>query len=186
MLTKTQVLGALPIAPGMGQRMNAQMRACAAWASLEEHDKILDMSCGEGALLANLSGRYRLTICGMCDTPEQARAVRERLEDADVISARLEDIPWRDNTFDAVLLPTPLRKEARRALEEALRVLRMGGQMVLAAPLWHMRGDGEPRRRELMRLMQETGFEEVSFRAAGFSGVIVGWKRGRLPKSAAV
>lgn len=184
MLTKTQAVGHFPIALRAGQRMNAQMRACAAWATIEEHDKILDMACGEGTLLAHLNDRYRLTVCGMCELPEQARAVRERLDGADVIYGQMEDIPWRDDTFDVVLLAGSLRGEARRALAEALRVLRTGGQLVLAAPLFHFRGDGEPHRRELMRLMQEAGFREVSFRAAGLSGAVIGWKQGRLPQTA--
>jgi len=51
MLTRTQTLGKFPIALSMGQRLTAQMRACASWATIEEHDKILDMACGDGALL---------------------------------------------------------------------------------------------------------------------------------------
>ena len=41
MLTKTQTVARLPLALGGNVRLNAQMRACAAWATLEEHDKIL-------------------------------------------------------------------------------------------------------------------------------------------------
>lgn len=181
MLTKTQTVRLFPVAGSMELRLNAAMRACAAWAAIEEHDKILDMSCGNGALLNHLSNQCRLTVCGMSDTPEQARETREKLGDADVIYARMEDIPWRDNTFDVVLLSTALRGDARRALGEALRVLRAGGQFVMSAPLFHARGEGELNRREIMRLMQEAGFQDVSFRATGLCGAIVGWKKGKLP-----
>lgn len=182
MLTRTQALRKFPVALGAGQRMNAQMRACATWATIEEHDKILDMACGDGVLLNHLNDRYRLTLCGMCDSPEQARAVRERLEDADVMYAQMEDIPWRDDTFDAVLLSSAIRGDYRRVLEEALRVMRMGGQFVMAAPIFRLRGDQEIRRREIMRMMQETGFRDVSFRANGLSGAIIGWKLSELPE----
>ena len=130
MLTKAQTSREMvfPFFP-QGERLTPFMRACALWATLEEHDKILDMACGSGALLSFLNDRYRLTLCGMCDSPEQARAVRQRLEDADVISARLEDIPWRGEIFHAVLLPVLLRgEEMRQALSEAYRVLRYGGR----------------------------------------------------------
>ena len=180
MLTKTQTVGRLPLVLGENVRMNAMMRACAAWATLEEHDKILDMACGSGALLAHLNERYRLTMCGMCDSPEQARQVRELLDDSDIMFGRMDDITWRNDTFDAVLLPAAMRGEVRRILDEAYRVLRAGGQMVIAASLFSMHGEGEMGKREMMRVMQEVGFKEVSYRISGFSGAIVGWKRNEL------
>lgn len=177
MLTKTQTLKQMPITFHSSIRLSARMRACAAWATLEEHDKILDMACGDGALLSYLGDRFRLTLCGMCDTPDQARAVRETLDDADVISSRMDDIPWRDGTFNAVFLPAALRGEdARRVFSEALRVLKVGGQFILSAPLFRMT-DAELNSREMMRLMQEAGFQSVSYRTAFLSGVIVGWKK---------
>ena len=178
MLTKTQTAGRLSLL-GVHQRLSAAMRACVSWAAIEEHDKILDMSCGDGNILLHLNDQLRLTLCGMCDSPDQARTVSEMLGDADVIPARMEDIPWRDDTFDEVLLSAPMKGDARRVLDEALRVLRSGGQFVMACPLLSRRGEGDMNRRELMRLMQEAGFREVSFRASGLVGAIVGWKKGK-------
>lgn len=177
MLTKTQATRRISFALNPEARLNAPMRACAAWAAVEEHDRILDMACGQGALLARLNDQYRVTVCGMCDTPDQARSVRERLGDADVVPGRMEDIPWRDGSFHVVLLSAPLRGDARRILDEALRVMHSGGQFVMAVPLLRSRIEGELSRRELMRLMQEAGFQEVSFRSAGLAGVIIGWKQ---------
>lgn len=179
MLTKTQTAGKISLL-GVPQRMSAAMRACVNWAAIEEHDKILDMACGEGQVLAHLNDQLRLNLCGMCESPQQARAVCELLGDADVIPARMEDIPWRNDTFDVVLLSAPIKGEPRRVLEEALRVLHAGGQFVMASPLFSHHYEGETNRRELMRLMQETGFREVSFRATGLFGAIIGWKKGKV------
>ena len=181
MLTKTQTAGRLSLL-GVHQRLSAAMRACVSWAAIEEHDKILDMSCGDGNILLHLNDQLRLTLCGMCDSPDQARTVSEMLGDADVIPARMEDIPWRDGTFDAVLLSAPMKGEPARVLGETMRVLRPGGQFVMAAPLLRHRWEGEGSRREMMRLMQEAGFREVSFRATGLSGAIVGWKPGIMER----
>ena len=181
MLSKTQVMDRWYLEKSRNLRLNGQMRACATWSAVEEHDKILDMACGEGALLQHLSENLRLTLCGMCDSADAARAARERLGDADVIPGRMEDIPWRDGTFDIVMLPSALRGDARRVLYEALRVLRDGGQMTISFPVFQMRIEGEMSRRELMRLMQEAGFQDVSFRASGFYGVISGWKKREMP-----
>ena len=176
MLTKTTTLNSYQAALGIKKRLTAPMRACASWAMLEEHDKILDMCCGDGALLSSLNEKMRLTLCGLCEQPEQARAVREMLDDADVISGRVDDIPWRDESFDIVLLPTGVKGEvARRAIEEAFRVLHQGGQFVMASSHVQMNESGLSRR-EMMRVMQETGFTAVSCRKNMFCGALVGFK----------
>ena len=176
MLTKTTTLNSYQAALGMKKRLTAPMRACASWAMLEEHDKILDMACADGALLSSLNDKMRLTLCGLCEQPEQARAVREMLDDADVISGRVDDIPWRDDSFDIVLLPTGLRGDvARRAIQEAFRVLHQGGQFVMASAHVQMNESGLSRR-ELMRVMQEAGFASVSCRKNLMCGAVVGFK----------
>lgn len=181
MLTKTQALTRRPQWRTNLYRLNGQMRACAAWSAIEEHDKILDMACGEGALLRQLGDKCRLTMCGMCDSADKARAAREMLGDADVVPGRMEDIPWRNNSFNVVMLPAAIRGDARRVFDEAYRVLRSGGQMTVACPVFQMRWEGDLSRRELMRLMQEAGFRDVSFRASGVYGVISGWKKREMP-----
>ncbi|MBR1585073.1 MAG: class I SAM-dependent methyltransferase [Clostridia bacterium] len=179
MLTKTEAMG-YSIASKDGLRLTPGMKACASWAAMEEHDKILDMACGSGALLNHLNEKLRLTLCGMCDSADQARAISEQLGGADVIAARMEDIPWRDDTFNVVMLSSAMRGDVRRVLDEALRVLRAGGQFVLASPLFFLRGENEFSRKELMRMMQEAGFRDVSFRTSGLFGAIVGWKAGLI------
>ena len=56
----------------------------------------------------------------------------------------------------------------------------------MASPLFSLRSEGEMSRWELMRLMQEAGFQEVSFRASGLYGAIIGWKAGKLAAEKAV
>ena len=179
MLTKTQTAGRISLL-GAHRRLNAAMRACVSWASIEEHDKVLDMACGDGRMLAYLNDQLRLTLCGMCEQADQARVISEMLGDADVIPARMEDIPWRNETFDTVLLSSSMKGEPRRILAEAIRVLRAGGEFVMSAPVLKFMMEGELNRREIMRLMQEAGFREVSFRATGLCGAIVGWKPGQI------
>ena len=179
MLTKTQTAGKELLLDGH-QRLNAAMRACVAWAAIVEHDKVLDMACGDGQMLTRLNDQLRLTLCGMCETADQARYVSEILGGADVIPGRMEDIPWRDETFDVILLSTALRGEARRVFLEVMRTLRPGGQFVMASPRLSRRAEGEISRREIMRLMQEAGFREVSYRVTGLCGAIVGWKKGKI------
>ncbi len=176
MLTKSTTLSSYQAVLGVKKRLSAPMRACISWAMLEEHDKILDMACAGGALLSHLNDKMRLTLCGMCDQPEQARAVREMLDDADVISGRADDIPWRDNSFDIVLLPTAVKGDvARGAIVEAFRVLRQGGQFVMASSHVQLSESGYSRR-EMMRMMQEAGFTGVGCRKNLLCGALVGFK----------
>lgn len=177
MLTKTQTLDRLYLQRINADRLNSQMRACVTWSAIEEHDKVLDMACGEGTLLQHLSNKYRLTLCGMSASQEKARIARERLDGADVVPGRMEDIPWRSNTFDLVMLPAVMRGDSRRILNEVKRVLKEGGQFVISFPVFRMRFESEMNRRELMRQMQEAGFQDVSFRASGLCGAISGWKK---------
>ena len=81
MLTKTQTVARLPLALGGNVRLNAQMRACAAWATLEEHDKILSYILNnyeinlviDADALNNLSAMdlsiLKTTKCNVCLTP---------------------------------------------------------------------------------------------------------------------
>ena len=141
---------------------------------------IMQGSASDGQLLAHLNDQLKLTLCGMCRRADQARAISEMLGEADVIPARMDDIPWRDSTFDVVLLSAHMKGEPKRILDEVMRVLRPGGQFVMASRVLAFRGEGEFTRREIMRLMQEAGFREVSFRATGLCGAIVGWKPGQI------
>jgi SAM-dependent methyltransferase len=160
-------------------RMMGVMRAIAEWTTIEEHERVLDLACMDGALLAYLTGKYRLRACGVCDNPEHARAVRGLLPDADVLSARPIDIPWRDSAFDVVLsaLSASSYDDFDRVLAEVLRVLRPGGQFVLSAPCAF---DQSATPRSLMRRLQQTGFENVSWRMFRLNGVCIAWKKPEL------
>ena len=157
-------------------------RAVAAWVTLEEHERVLDLACGDGALLSVLAGKYRLRVCGICESAEQAHAVRSRLDEADVLAARPMDIPWRDNAFDAVLSAKSASQyeDFDKVLEEIVRVLRPGGQLVLSAPLSLDEGSSP---RTLMRRLQQAGFENVSWRMHRLNGVCIAWKRGALKEN---
>ncbi len=185
MLSKPQVNNRYaPLGTSVSASLSPGMRAILAWATIEEHDRVLDLCCQEGALLENFSNKYRLRACGMCEYPEQARDVRARLPEADVIFARPDDIPWQDNAFDVVVCSLlPQSADLPRVFSETLCVLRPGGQFVLSAPTFSLQlfgagnEDTKLNKRELMRSLQAAGFDEVSWRASGLQGVTVGWKR---------
>ncbi|MBO2517531.1 MAG: hypothetical protein CW338_09740 [Clostridiales bacterium] len=158
-------------------RMDGIMRAVADWATLEEHDSVLDLFCKNGALLGSLSKNLKLHVCGICDNPTEAPFIRRQLSDADIVYAQPCDIPWRDDAFDAVLGSRYLDyNEVIPVLREAMRVLKPGGQLVLATRIFTGKGENSPDKKSLMRMMEQEGFESVSWRFSGLHGVAVSWK----------
>ncbi len=160
-------------------RLTSGMRAVMNWATLEEHDSVLDLFCRDGALLSALCEKLRLNVCGICQDVQYSRELRERLYNSDIVFAEPDDIPWRDGAFDAVLAGELIKKEnAERVLCETNRVLKPGGQAVILTKIFCGKKDIYPEKKELMRLMESTGFDHVSWRLSGIWGVAVGWKTG--------
>lgn len=179
MLMKPQTMVQLPWHFPLRSRMNSGMRACMNWVTLSEYDTVLDLSCGEGELLEKLLESLPLTVCGLSETMEQARSARERLDGADIMSGSKLDIPWRNNHFDAVLM-TDVVFDTRfeKVMAEVCRVLRPGGQLVMTIPLLRGNYYSVLSNHEAMNIMENSGFQEVSYRIDFPSGVFIAWKAG--------
>lgn len=166
-------------------RLDFSQRAVMKWATIEEHDRVLDMDCGSGALLHALMDQYRVSVCGLCPSAQQARAIRDLLPETDVMYALPNDIPFRSASFDEVFITRHTVRNCRaESLAEVARVLRPGGQVVIACSGFQVlrnviAADHEPEmeKRELMRALQQAGFKDVSWRSAGLTGVVIGWKK---------
>ena len=166
-------------------RLDFAQRAVMKWATMEEYDRVLDVDCGEGALLSALDETYRVSLCGLCSNVRLARAAREDFPGADIVYAKPMDIPFRSESFDEVFITRNTgRNCAEVSLNEILRVLRPGGQVLIAARmLTPLFADSEPEmdKRSIMRALQSAGFSDVSWRRCGLCGVIIGWKN-RMPR----
>ena len=125
-------------------------------AALKGNEELLDLGCGRGAVLVEAARRLPAGHAVGVDlwTKDQsgnrpqvtlanaaAAGVADRVE---VHTADITALPFQDSSFDVVTsamvihnIPSP---EARyRALDEAMRVLRPGGQLLIADPWWLVR-----------------------------------------------
>lgn len=99
---------------------------------------VLDIGCGHGGLAAVLAGSgYRVT--GVDPDPAAVARARERAPDARFEVAVAELLPFGRESFDAAVLVNALHhvpvSAMADALEEAQRVLRPGGALIVVEPL---------------------------------------------------
>ncbi len=126
------------------------------WSSLYEHYAIdvivamfgragvgpgttlLDVACGSG-LAVRLAAAMGAQVAGI-DAAEDLMAIaRARTPRADLRLGSMFELPWADETFDAVISVNGVWGGCDEALEEAFRVLRPGG--TLGISFW---GNGTP------------------------------------------
>lgn len=110
--------------------------------------RLLDAGCGTGlvALLAHLRGA---AVTAIDASAGMLAVARERLPDADLRVADIQDLPFADRAFDAVLAVNSLffAPDMARAAREVARVVRPGGRVV--ATCW-----GPPDRCESLATMR--------------------------------
>jgi len=118
--------------------------------ALQGHERILDLGCGRGAVLLmaarHLTSGYAVGVdiwnkadqSGNSPAATRRNAIAERVLDRVVLqTADIVALPFADNSFDVVLSNMAIHniKGARRrdlAIDEAWRVLRPGGRLLIA------------------------------------------------------
>jgi ArsR family transcriptional regulator len=106
---------------------------CRAFASLLELGDVLDLGSGDGAIAELLAPHARSITC-VDVSPHVADAASRRLvahAQVRCVCADMHALPLPDASFDQVLLLNALAcsPEPQRALREAARVLRPGGEL---------------------------------------------------------
>ena len=103
---------------------------------------ILDVGCGSGALLKALIKRGA-KVHGLDPEPSALEASQSRAPNAHLRQAGLEDAGYQDKMFDGVVILNSLHHVPENhmgaALDEALRILKPEGALVVIEPL--ARGD---------------------------------------------
>jgi len=94
---------------------------------------LLDVGCGAG-LACTLAAARGAAVAGFDATPELLAIARQRLPGADFQLGDMEALPYPDGRFDVVTGFNSFQYAASpvRALQEARRAVRPGGQVVIA------------------------------------------------------
>lgn len=114
------------------------------FAGVEAGQRVLDVGCGPGALVAELVRRVGSeTVAGVDPAEQFVAAARQRHPGVDVRQASAEQLPFAEDEFDASLaqLVVHFMADPVTGLSEMARVTRRGG--AVAACVWdHAGGEG--------------------------------------------
>ena len=165
----------------MGRWSRRLAPALAEAAGIAPGRRVLDVGCGPGALTGVLVDLVGVGSVAACDpSPPFVAACAARHPGVDVREARAEDLPWPDQSFDAVLAQLVLNfvPDRTAAAAEMMRVLRPGG--TVATAVWDY-GEGMAMLRhfwDAARAIRSDAPDEAHPTALGGAGELAGFLTG--------
>ncbi len=96
---------------------------------------VLDIGCGNGVFTQWLC-RKAAAVTGTDHNQKQLDYGRREFRDVSFVQSEGEDLPFESETFDAVVMTEVLEHmtDDRRALAEAVRVLKPDGRLIVTVP----------------------------------------------------
>lgn len=179
------------IAKAKKLKLTSLEKAMLRWAVVDPDDKLLDANAGAGMMTEYLRRNIQCEVCGVSDQMEHVRHARSMMKNCDIVYAPAGDIPWREDSFDTVLMRVGHEEPELlgRMFSEAHRVLKPGGQLIIGAacaPVWlntvaDWFSSEEKQRLCVNALRQALAGEKLtdfSWSRTGLSsGVMIAWKQ---------
>jgi len=183
---------------GRSRLLPSLQKKALAQLDLDPDDRLLDVACGAGALVAEVAPRIAGAV-GTDISEGMLQIARERVLDrpdapanVEFRQASSEEIPFTDGEFTAVVCTTALHHfpDAERSIAEMARVLAPGGRVVigdmcrdrvttkLADPLWRRLEAGHvgmKTKREIRSMLERSGLDVSASRGVwlGLYGLVV-------------
>ncbi len=153
--------------------------------------KVLDLCCGSGFLLNELEQKYPGAV-GLDISFDMLQVASDYVPGALLITGDAEKLPFKPGAFDTVLCKGSLHhtRDHVAFLSYSAKVLKPGGQLIISEPcndnrLFHFartmlyklsphfdEGDEGFRRKQMIQLYEQAGFEVTSIQRYGFLGYI--------------
>lgn len=170
------------------KQLSFTQKALVHWAKVDDYTAVLDLDCSNGKLLEYYMMRYHLRACGISSSAEELNRSQSLLNNqAEVLRADKHDIPFKPSSFDNIFISKPIYDLNRlsEVFNEVKRVTKPGGQVLIAVPGLHLlsrmgfqfkknqgtRSPGNPF--QLMELLHQHGFTDISMRLSSFRCAIV-------------
>jgi len=161
-------------------------------------ERVLDLGCGTGVLLADLTQKYRFVVGS--DVSREMMQVARKLG-TPLIESDGSALPFRGGFFDLVICRGVLHhvRDRQAMLAEIHRVLRQGGELILSEPSndwWLVRTMRSLMYRfsdkfdeedegflsdQLRELIEATGFREIRMERFGYSAYVLAGFPDQLP-----
>ncbi len=147
-------------------------RQIAILTDMSEGNDVLDVACGQGAMIEYFVREHRVQGSGVDEDPELVQHANVRMRDAGLHGALqfqlapLDNLPYRDEVFDISIGEMGLAADASpgAAVRELVRVTKPGGRIVLVQLVWLA---------QVERSRQEELVEHLGARPL----MVVEWKR---------
>ncbi|MBI5805386.1 class I SAM-dependent methyltransferase [candidate division TA06 bacterium] len=93
---------------------------------------ILELGCGSGVILSEISERTEARLCGIEADPQMTALAKAQYPGIEFRTARAEKLPFPANSFDLIVTHYfwLWQKDPEAVLSEALRVLKKGGHLI--------------------------------------------------------
>jgi ubiquinone/menaquinone biosynthesis C-methylase UbiE len=154
-------------------------------------NKLLDVGCGTGNLLALIFSKYDVQIAGVDLSPDMLEIARKKLgEKTDLRLGDSEYLPFDDESFDVVICTDSFHHypHPKNALTEFRRVLHPKGRIIIADPyaptpirqifnlIMPHTHEGDVKmysEYNIRKLLENTGFNTIEWEKVGRTAFIV-------------